>query len=88
MLKIRWLALLCLALAAFTARAGSSQPFELKASIEYATTANQYLMVYSSNELSSGPNVYGRPLKLDGSPLAKDFRLSTQTGEMSKPDLA
>lgn len=87
-MKFQWVVSLCLALTAFTAQAGSSQPFELKASIEYSPSADQYLMVYSSNELSSGPNVYGRPLKADGSPLAKDFRISTQTGEMSKPDLA
>lgn len=87
-MRFHWIASLGLALAACTAQAGSSQPFELKGSIEYATTSDQYLLVYSSNEVSSGPNIYGRPLKSDGSPLAKDFRLSTQTGEMSKPDLA
>lgn len=82
------MASLCLALVAFTAEAGSSRPFELKGSIEYASTANQHLLVYSSNEVSSGPNIYGRALGSEGAPLGRDFRLSTQTGEMSKPDLA
>jgi hypothetical protein len=83
----RWIASLCLALTAAIAQAGSSQPFELEASLAFATPRDQYLLVYSSNEADSGPNVYGRTLSPDGAPLNDDFRLSTQTGEMSKPVL-
>jgi hypothetical protein len=71
-----------------TANAEESRPFELKGSIEYAEGTNQYLLAYTSNEASSGPNVYGRVVSAEGVPQGKDFRLSTQTGAMSKPDLA
>jgi hypothetical protein len=90
-MKPSWIALLCLALSASIAHAGSegsSKSFELKASLAFSQAADQYLLVYSSNEVSSGPNIYGRVLSPDGSPLGRDFRLSTQAGEMSKPVLA
>lgn len=84
-MKPLWIASLCLALVAFVAQAGSSKSFELKGSVEFSPATDKYLLVYSSNEISSGPNVYGRVLKSDGTPTGRDFRLSTQTGEMSKP---
>jgi hypothetical protein len=90
-MKTCWIALLCLALSTSIAHAGSpgsSRSFELKASLAFAQAADQYLLVYSSNEVSSGPNIYGRVLGPDGSPSGRDFRLSTQAGEMSKPVLA
>jgi hypothetical protein len=90
-MKPCWIALLCLALSASIAHAGSpgsSRSFELKASLAFAENSDQYLLVYSSNEVSSGPNIYGRVLGADGSPSERDFRLSTQAGEMSKPVLA
>ncbi|MCD2338758.1 hypothetical protein LRH25_00175 [Ideonella azotifigens] len=68
--------------------ADSSEPFELKASLKYANASDQYLMVYSSNEATSGPNIYSRALKSDGTPLGTDVRLSSQTGKMTKPVLA
>ena len=84
-----WVASLCLALSASIAHAGSSQPFELEASLAFARAApDQYLLAYSSNEIDSGPNIYGRVLGADGTPLGKDFRMSTLDGEMSKPVLA
>jgi hypothetical protein len=84
---IQWIASLCLAMSATFAYAGSSKPFELKGSLAFAGNPGQYLFVYASNEFSGGPNVYGRVVSPDGDPLGKDFRLSTQTGEMSKPVL-
>jgi hypothetical protein len=60
----------------------------LEGSLAFAPTADQYLLVYSSNEIDSGPNIYARVLGSDGSPQGKDFRLSTVTGEMSKPVVA
>lgn len=85
---LRCVAALCVALASTLVQAGSSQPFELKGSVEFAGNPDQYLLVYSSNEASSGPNIYGRVLTPEGAPSGRDFRLSTQSGEMSKPDLA
>ena len=85
-MKTHWIASLCLALSATLAHA--SQPFELEGSVAYASTANKYLLTYSSNELDGGPNIYGRVLKSDGTPSGDDFRLSTQAGEMSKPVVA
>lgn len=88
------LRLLCsafLALAALGAQAADSPSFELKGSVAYAdtgTSSSQYLLVYSSNEADSGPNIYGRVLGPDGTPLGKDFRVSQQTGEMTKPIVA
>ncbi|HSI50269.1 MAG TPA: hypothetical protein VLA61_18510 [Ideonella sp.] len=70
------------------AHAESSDPYEVKASLGFAEGLDQYLMVYSSNEATSGPNIYGRALRSDGSPVGRDFRLSTQTGKMTKPVLA
>ena len=70
------IASLCLALTATFAQAGSSRPFELDGNLAYASKGDQYLMAYSSNEIDSGPNIYGRMLKSDGTPLGKDFRLS------------
>jgi hypothetical protein len=87
-MKFHWIASLCLALLASIAQAESSPPFELKASLAFASAPDQYLLVYSSNEVESGPNIYGRMLSPDGSPLGKDFRLSTQAGWMTKPVLA
>lgn len=82
---ISWVAV---ALSVTVVHAEESQPFELKGSIEYAEGADQYFLAYTSNEVSSGPNVYGRLISSQGIPQGKDFRLSTQTGAMSKPDLA
>jgi hypothetical protein len=70
------------------AQAGSSAPFELKGSVRFAKDADRYLLTYSSNETTTGPNIYGRVLKSDGTPLGKDFALSTQLGKMAKPVLA
>ena len=87
---LHWMASLCLALSAFIAHAqsGTSPPFELKASLAFArATPDQYLLVYSSNEVGSGAAIYGRVLNLDGSPSGRDFRLSTQVGLMTKPVL-
>jgi hypothetical protein len=87
-MKPHWIASLCLALLASIAQAQSSPPYELKASLAFARAAlDQYLLVYS-NDVESGPNIYGRVLSPDGSPLGRDFRLSTQAGWMSKPVLA
>jgi hypothetical protein len=83
-----WIAALCVALSASVAHAGSSAPFELKASVEYASDANEYLLVYSSNEIDDGPNIYGRVLTGDAAPTGKDIRLSGQTGKMIKPVVA
>lgn len=77
-----------LALTSTLVIAEESRPFELKGSIEYSESADQYFLAYTSNEASSGPNVYGRLIDSQGIPKGKDFRLSTQTGAMSKPDLA
>jgi large repetitive protein len=88
-MKPHWIASLCLALLASIAQAQSSPPYELKASLGFARAApDQYLLVYSSNEVGSGAVIYGRVLSPDGSPLGKDFRLSTQVGLMTKPVLA
>jgi hypothetical protein len=46
------------------------------------------LMAYSSEEVGSGPIIYGRVLNPDGSPSGKDFRLSQQVGLMTKPVIA
>jgi hypothetical protein len=87
-MKPHWIASLCLALLASIAQAQSSPPYELKASLAFARAAlDQYLLVYS-NDVENGPNIYGRVLSPDGSPLGRDFRLSTQAGWMSKPVLA
>jgi hypothetical protein len=87
-MKPHWIASLCLALLASIAQAQSSPPYELKASLAFARAApDQYLLVYS-NDVEGGPNIYGRVLSPDGSPLGRDFRLSTQAGWMSKPVLA
>ena len=64
---------------------GASAPFELKGSVRYAQQADRFLLTYSSNEATTGPNIYGRVLKSDGTPTGKDFPLSTQTGKMAKP---
>lgn len=87
-MKLHWIASLCIALATTFAQAGSSPSFELKASLSYAKAPDQYLLAYSSNEIDSGPNIYGRVLHSDGSSAGRDFRLSTQSGEMSKPVIA
>lgn len=82
-----WICLFLLALSSAIARA-DSPAFELKGSLAFATSPDQFLLAYSSNEISSGPNIYGRVLAADGTPRASDFRLSTQTGAMSKPAVA
>jgi hypothetical protein len=88
-MKLHWTATLGLALVASIAQAASDLPGELKGSIAYATATNQYLLVYTSNEADSGPNIYGRVLKTESaSPSGNDFRLSTQNGWMIKPVLA
>jgi hypothetical protein len=90
-MKPHWIASLCLALSASIAhaQAGSSPPYELKASLAFARAVpDQYLLVYSSNELGSDAVIYGRVLSPDGSPSGRDFRLSTQAGLMTKPVLA
>jgi hypothetical protein len=89
-MKLHWIASFCLALWASIVQAqGTSPPFELKASLAFARAApDQYLLVYSSEEVGSGPIIYGRVLGSDGSALTKDFRLSTQLGLMTKPVLA
>lgn len=87
-MKYQWMKAACLAFSMWAPLAVGSESFELKASIEFAPTPAQYLMVYASNEKTSGPNIYGKVLGPDGTPQGKDFRLSTQTGAMSKPDLA
>jgi hypothetical protein len=88
-MKPLWIASLALALWASMAQVGASEPFEVEGSLAFAgANPDQYLLAYSSNEVDSGPNIYGRVLASDGSPMGKDFRMSTQTGEMSKPVLA
>jgi hypothetical protein len=89
-MKPHWIASLCLALLASIAQAqGTSPPYELKASLAFARAApDQYLMAYSSEEVGSGPIIYGRVLNPDGSPSGKDFRLSQQLGLMTKPVIA
>jgi hypothetical protein len=79
---------LALGLAASGARAESSSPWELKASLAFSGEGGQYLLAYSSNEADSGPNIYGRVLAADGTPMGKDFHLSTQDGLMDKPVIA
>src|SRR4051812_44104362 len=84
-----WIASLFLGLAASIAQAGTDRAFELDGTLAFASaTRDQYLLAYSSAEIDSGPNIYGRVLNLDGSPSGKDFRLSRQTGAMSKPVIA
>jgi hypothetical protein len=88
-MKFRWIASLCLAALTPIAQADSDRAFELKASAAFAkANPDQYLMVYTSPETDSGPNVFARVLGLDGAPMGKDFRLSTQTGQMSKSVVA
>jgi hypothetical protein len=90
-MKHQWSAAIGLALTASIAQAGSSQPFELEGAISYSSApTNEFLLAYTSNEISDGPVVYGRVLGPDGSAMTKgkDFRMSTLAGKDSKPAVA
>lgn len=79
---------LCMVFHAPLAQADSSASFELEGSIDYSKDSDQYLLVYSSNVAQGGPDIYGRLLRSDGTAVANDFRLSTETGKMTKPVLS
>lgn len=83
----KWLCLLVLALSAAFAHADSPD-FELKGSVAFAPTPAQFLLAYTSNEVSSGPNIYAKVLGADGTPTGPDVRLNTLDGQMSKPAIA
>jgi hypothetical protein len=70
-------------------QASSEHAFELDGALAFAPAkTDQYLMAYSSAQLDGSISIWGRALAADGTPMAKDFPMSTQTGQMSKPVIA
>jgi len=81
-----WIASLGLAISATLAHAEPPGAFELDGALAFArATPDQYLLAYSSAEEGNHINIWGRMLNVDGSPAGKDFRMSTMSGQMSKP---